>query len=334
MNEVRARRGNGQVERPVEPESIGFFLVPQFSMLAFASAVEPLRSANRMSGRSLYAWRLFSVDGRSVKASNGIEVTPDSGIAGVDRLPTLLVCAGIDANRYEDRRLFAWLRRLARNGTRLGAICTGSHMLAQAGLLDGYRATIHWEDLPGFADTHPAVTVSHELYMLDRNRLTCSGGTAALDMMLHLIALAHGQELAGQVSEQFIHDQIRGPRQQQRMTLESRVGVSEPKLIGAIAVMESHLEEPLPLPGVAMRVGLSTRQLERLFRRYLGRRPLRYYRELRLNHARLMLLQGGQSILSVALATGFTSAAHFARRYREAFGRSPREERGGGHGTK
>jgi transcriptional regulator GlxA family with amidase domain len=329
MNVVRARKPAGRFEPIAVPETVGFFLVPRFSMLAFASAVEPLRSANRMSGRTLYRWRLVSIDGRPVKASNGIEVRPDSGIADAAPMTTLFVCAGIDANRWEDRRLFAWLRRLARSGTRLGAICTGSHMLAKAGLLDGYAATIHWEDLPGFAEAHPAVQVSHELYKLDRSRLTCSGGTAALDMMLHLIALGHGQELAGQVSEQFIHDRIRGPRQQQRMTLQSRLGVSEPRLIAAIAAMEESLEEPLDLPAVAARVDLSIRQLERLFRRHLGRGPLRYYRELRLNHARLMLMQGGSSILSVALATGFTSAAHFARRYRETFGRSPREERAG-----
>jgi len=320
--------GNGaNGAAPTVPETLGFFLVPQFSMLAFASAVEPLRSANRMSGRTLYEWRLFSIDGKPVAASNGIEVVPDAGIAGIDRFPTMYVVAGIDGHRYEDRRLFAWLRKLARNGSRLGAICTGSHALAKAGMLDGYRATIHWEDLPAFAEAHPAVDVTHDLYEIDRNRITCSGGTAALDLMLHLIALAHGQELAGQVSEQFIHDQIRGPSQQQRMTLQSRLGVNEPKLIAAIAAMEAHLEEPLPLHAIARRSGISVRQLERLFRRHFGRGPLRYYRELRLNHARLMLMQGGNSILSVALATGFISASHFSRRYREYFSRSPREER-------
>ena len=308
-------------------EAIGFLLVPQFSMLAFASAVEPLRSANRMSGRKLYDWRLFSPDGKAVGASNGIEVRADAAMASVDRYPILFVVAGIDGYAYEDKRVFAWLRRLARNGTRMGAICTGSHVLAKAGLLDGYRATIHWEDLPAFAEASPDVIVTHDIFEIDRNRFTCSGGTASLDMMLHLIALAHGHELAGQISEQFIHEQMRGPEQRQRTTLQSRVGVNDARLLAAIATMETHLEDPLPLPTIARRAGLSTRQLERSFRRHLGRAPSRYYREIRLNQARLLLMQGGHSVLSVALATGFTSASHFSRRYREYFSRSPREER-------
>ncbi|MEX2650466.1 MAG: GlxA family transcriptional regulator [Alphaproteobacteria bacterium] len=324
-----AHRDKAGIEVEAPPETMGFFLVPQFSMIAFASAVEPLRSANRMSGHKLYSWRVFSADGGPVTASNGLDVVPDDGIDSVDRFPTMVVVAGIDGYTYDDRRVLAWLRRLARKGCRMGAICTGSHVLAKAGLLDGYRATIHWEDLPAFAEANPDVIVSHDLYEIDRNRFTCSGGTAALDLVLHMIALAHGQELAGQVGEQFIHEQIRGPQQRQRMTVQSRIGVSDPKLIAAIAAMETHLEDPLPLPAIARRAGLSTRQLERRFRHHLGRGPLRYYRELRLNHARALLMQGGHSILSVAMAAGFTSASHFARRYREYFSRSPREERGG-----
>lgn len=309
------------------PELVGFLLIPQFSMLAFASAVEPLRSANRMSGRRLYAWRLFSADGRPVRASNGIEVMPDAAMGSIDRFPTLHVVAGIDGYGYEDKRTFAWLRRLARNGCRMGAICTGSHVLARAGLLDGYRATIHWEDLPAFAEAHPEVTVSHDIFEIDRNRLTCSGGTAALDMMLHVIAMSHGQGLASQISDQFIHEVIRAPEQRQRAAAPSRLGITDPKLAAAVAAMESHLEDPLPMAAIARRAGVSTRQLERAFRRHLGRGPLRYYHELRLNQARLMLMQGGNSVLSVAMATGFTSASHFSRRYRAYFSRSPRDER-------
>ncbi|MBM3585094.1 MAG: GlxA family transcriptional regulator [Alphaproteobacteria bacterium] len=310
-----------------QTEQVGFLLVDQFSMLAFASAVEPLRSANRMSGRRLYDWRIFSPDGGPVRASNGIPVVPDTAVTAVDRLPTLYVVAGIDGHGFEDKRTFACLRRLARRGCRMGAICTGSHVLAKAGLLDGYRATIHWEDLPAFAEAHPDVTVTHDIFEIDRNRLTCSGGTAGLDMMLHVIAVSHGQALAAQISDQFIHQQIRTPESGQRPTVQSRLGVSDPKLIAAVAAMESHLESPLPMAVIAKRAGLSTRQLERAFRRQFGRGPLRYYHELRLNQARLLLMQGENSVLSVAMATGFTSASHFSRRYRAYFNRSPREER-------
>ena len=323
---------NGDIGERLErqaAELVGFLVVPQFSMLAFASAVEPLRAANRMSGQELYRWRILSTDGCPVRASNGIDIKVDGAASAIDRLPTLYVVAGIDGHRFDDRRAFAWLRRLARNGCRMGAICTGSHVLAKAGLLDGYRATIHWEDLPAFAETHPDVVATHDLFEIDRNRLTCSGGTAALDMMLHVIAMAHGQALARQISDQFIHERMRAPEQTQRASAPSRLGVTDPKLIAAVAAMESHLEEPLPMAAIARRAGLSTRQLERAFRRHLGRAPLRYYHELRLNQARLMLMQGGNTVLSVALATGFASASHFSRRYRAYFSRSPREERGG-----
>ena len=223
----------------------------------------------------------------------------------------------------------AWLRKIARQGGIVGALCTGTHLLARAGLLGGYKCTIHWEDLESFIEDHPELDVTDDIFEIDRNRITCSGGTAALDLMLHMITLQHGAELAGKVSEQFIHERIRESHDHQRMALQSRVGVSDPKLLAAIGEMEENLEEPLPLPAIADAVGLSTRQLERLFKKHLGRTPSRYYRELRLHHARLMLMQGSASILSIALAAGFVSASHFSRRYREYFGRTPREERRG-----
>lgn len=309
------------------PRVFSFFLVPNFSMMAFTAAVEPLRSANRMSGSQLYHWRVISKDGRPVNASNRLQVVADASIADVDACEALFVCAGIDAHRYEDRAVMAWLRRIGRQGNLVGSLCTGTHLLARAGLLNGYRCTIHWEDLEAFADEHPELEVTDDIFEIDRNRITCSGGTASLDLMLHMITMEHGAELAGKVSEQFIHERIREAHDHQRMALQSRVGVSDPKLLSAIAEMEANLEEPLPLPDIADAVGLSTRQLERLFKKHLGRTPSRYYRELRLHHARLMLMQGSASILSIALAAGFVSASHFSRRYREYFGRTPREER-------
>ena len=311
------------------PETFTFFLVPDFSMMAFTAAVEPLRSANRMSGATLYRWQVVSRDGRPVRASNGLEVVANRGMAEVGSCDTLLVCAGVDARRFEDRETMGWLRRIARQGGVVGSLCTGTHLLARAGLLGGYRCTIHWEDLESFMDGHPELEVTDEIFEIDRNRITCSGGTAALDLMLHLITLQHGAELAGKVSEQFIHERIRESHDHQRMALQSRVGVSDPKLLAAIGAMEANLEEPLALPQVADAVGLSTRQLERLFKKHMSRTPSRYYREIRLHHARLMLMQGSSSILSVALAAGFVSASHFSRRYREYFGRTPREERRG-----
>lgn len=310
-----------------QPRVFTYYLVPNFSMMAFTASVEPLRSANRMSGSELYRWRVVSRDGNPVQASNGLQVVANAGIAQVESCEALFVCAGIDAHRYDDRNVMAWLRRIARQGGIIGSLCTGTHLLARAGLLNGYRCTIHWEDFESFADEHPELEVTDDIFEIDRNRITCSGGTAGLDLMLHMITMEHGAELAGKVSEQFIHERIREAHDHQRMALQSRVGVSDPKLLSAIAEMEANLEEPLPLPDIADAVGLSTRQLERLFKKHLGRTPSRYYRELRLHHARLMLMQGSASILSIALAAGFVSASHFSRRYREYFGRTPREER-------
>jgi transcriptional regulator GlxA family with amidase domain len=311
------------------PQQIAFLLVPNFSMIAFTAAVEPLRLANRASGRQLYRWHLFSPDGKPVAASNGIELNPSGNAEQAVNFHTVILCSGIDAHLYNDRGLFAALRRCDRQGADIGALCTGTHILARAGLMDGYRCTIHWENMAGFAEDFPQIEVTSELFEIDRNRFTCSGGTASLDLMLNLIAEQHGHELAASVSDQFIHERIRDRHDHQRMALPARLGVRHPKLLSVIKLMEEHLEEPLQRHDLADAAGLSNRQLERLFRKYLNRSPARYYVELRLNRARLLLLQTNMSVIDVALACGFVSASHFSKCYRDFFGRTPRRERGG-----
>ncbi len=310
------------------PEPVGFLLVPKFSLMAFTSALEPLRSANRMSGRNLYSWRVYSHDGGPVAASSGISMMPDAAISHLAHCPVMIVCAGLDVHLYREKEVFSWLRRLARQGARIGAICTGTYLLARAGLLDGYRCTLHWENVPGFVEEFPDIEVSTELFEIDRSRFTCSGGIAPLDMMLHLIALRHGHELAAAVSDQFIHDRIRAPSDDQRMTLQTRLGVRDAKLIRVISQMEANIEEPLSRVDLAASVGLSTRQLERLFHAHLGTTPKRHYLEIRLRRARQLLFHSGLSMLDVALACGFVSGSHFAKCYREHFGATPRQERG------
>lgn len=309
------------------PRTFGIFLVPHFAMMSFTSAIEPLRAANRLSDRRLYDWRIVSKSGSAVTSSSGVQVLPHASIEEASGLDTVLAVAGIDAHGFEDRQVFAWLRRLDRQGCQIGALSTGSYVLARAGLLDGYRCTIHWENLVGFQEEFPDLDVTAELFEIDRGRLTCSGGIAALDLMLSLIALEHGRDLATQVAEQFIHERIRGQHDQQRMALRNRLGVSHPRLLKVIALMEENLEEPMPRAELARRTGMSTRQLERLFRKYLARTPTRYYLELRLHRARRLLTQTSLSVLDVALACGFISASHFSKCYREFFNRSPREER-------
>jgi len=309
------------------PEEYGFFVYPQFSMMCFTTAVDPLRQANRLAGRQVYKWTIISEDGKPVASSSGIEVVPHFAMDEVTNMPNLVVVAGIDGHKISDKAHFGWLRKLARQGCRMGAVSTGSYVLARAGLLDGHRCTIHWENLEGFREEFPDLEVSSEVYEIDGNRFTCSGGTGSLDLMLSLIGTKHGRDFATQVAEQFIHERIREAHDHQRMDLRSRLGVSHPKLLKVIETMEHNLEEPLPRGDLARLCGLSPRQLERLFRRYLGRTPTRYYLELRLEKARGLLYQTSLSILDVALACGFVSASHFSKCYREHFQCTPREDR-------
>lgn len=210
----------------------------------------------------------------------------------------------------------------------LGAICTGGHILAESGLLDGYRCTIHWENLAAFSENFPDIEVSAQLFEVDRNRFTCAGGTASADMMLHLVAQQHGQGLANEVAEQIMHERIRSHDERQQMSVANRIGARHSKLAGIISTMQQNLEEPLTRTALAKEADLSTRQLERLFRRYLNRSPARYYLELRLQRARQLLLQTNMSVMNVALACGFVSASHFTKCYRAYFGRTPYRERG------
>ena len=310
-----------------EPETIGFLLVPSFSMMAFVSAVEPLRAANRLGGSTLYRWEIVSRDGSPVPASNAMSLVAGRSLAEPAKYDKVVVCAGFEPERHYDKRIKSWLIQAGRGGAPLGAIDTGSFFLAWAGLLDGYRATTHWESLDSFREQFPKVEVDSGLFVFDRGRFTCAGGTAALDMMLHLITLRHGHRLAAAVSEQFIHAHIRDARERQRMEPKERQGVTDPRLARALAVMESHLEEPLGLDEICDAAGASRRQLERMFHRHFGMAPVRYYLELRLQRARALLQYSDLAVIEIAVACGFGSAAHFSRTYHSWAGKAPSAER-------
>ena len=312
---------------PNHPQKIGFLLLNEFSLLAFASAIEPLRAANRQSNKRLFSWVIASASGAPAVASNGVEVRVDGDSAALQDCKMVFVCSGVNVRDNTDKNILNLIRRLDRNGAVIGAICTGTYVMAAAGLLDGRRCTIHWENIDGLAEEFPELDITNDLFEVDGTRVTCSGGTASLDMMLNLITQAHGAALAAEVSDQFIHDRIREPTDRQRMELRSRIGVSHPKLLAVVKTMEDNLEEPLAQTDIARMTNLSTRQLERLFRKYLNTTPTRYYLNLRLARARHLLRQTSMSILSVALACGFVSASHFSKCYRECYGCTPRAER-------
>jgi len=317
-----------QMTTDVKPRSYTFLLCPDFSMIAFATAIEPLRLANRVAQRRLYDWRLMSADGQPVTCSNGAVIQVDSGLVDQPRGTTVLVCAGLNLNRAESKPMLTWLRKQARIGVTLGGICTGAHVLARAGLLDGKRATIHWENQSAFAEDFPEVDLSNLLYCIEDGVITCAGGTSSADMMLYRIGQDLGPDLASLVADKLVHTQVRSASDEQRLSVPARIGVRHPKLVQIIQTMERSTEEPISPAELARQVNMSTRQLERLFRRYLNRSPKRYYMELRLEKARNLLLQTDMSVINVALACGFTSPSHFSKCYRAHFDRTPYRERG------
>ncbi|HRK25076.1 MAG TPA: GlxA family transcriptional regulator [Beijerinckiaceae bacterium] len=306
---------------------IGFCLVPDFSFIAFASAIEPLRLANRHCNTQHYAWHLLSDDGLPVTASNGVSLAVDGAVAEAGPLHMLLVAAGIDVEQQDHTALIRELRRRAVLGAKIGALCTGAHILARGGLLDGHRATIHWENRIGLQSAFPQLSISEELFEIDRNRLTCAGGTAALDMMLSLITSDLGIDVASAVTDQLIHHRIRDKSEVQRTTLQTRHGVAQPRMIAIVQRMQTSIDAPLSCSRLAREAGISVRQLERMFRRAFAQTPARYYLNMRLDHARRLLRQTSMSVIDVSLATGFESASHFSKSYGSHFGVSPSSDR-------
>lgn len=312
---------------PNEPVFVSILLVPNFTLVAFTSLIEPMRLTNWLSGENIFKWQIVSRDGNGVIASNGVTISADIGMSELARPANVVVCAGLDAHLFNDAVTLGFLRRWAREGAHIGSMDTGAYILARAGLLNGYRCTIHWYSLDSFAEEFPDVEVRAELFEIDRDRFTCAGGVAGFDMMMREASKLAGNDIAAQVSEQIMHERVREGHDDQRLPLQARLRVSHPKLIKAIAAMEKHTEEALSRDDIASRVGLSRRQLERLFRRYLSTSPARYYLKLRLNRARTLLTQTTMPVTEVAFASGFTSASHFSKCYRDMFGRTPRAER-------
>ena len=308
---------------PDRPWRLSYLLLPQFSLMAFASASEPLRAANQLSGRPLYELTLVSPDGRPVPSSSGMVSLVHAGVADAPKADLIFVCASFEPRAAATLPVLAWLRRAASRGVHLAGVDTGSEVLAKAGLLGGYRATIHWEVLETFAAEFPDIEVVQDLFVMDRRRFTAAGATACLDLMLCLIRAQHGHALAAGVADWFMHSRIRPADEAQRMPLRDRLAAGNPRLLGAVSAMESALEDPLSAAELAGRVGVSTRELERLFKRWLKTTPSAYYRRLRLNKARALLRDTDASVTDIALASGFGSIASFSRAYKACYGHPP-----------
>jgi transcriptional regulator GlxA family with amidase domain len=305
-----------------------FLLLDNFTLLCFSCAVEALRIANRMAGKELYSWIVAGEDGVSVRCSAGIEFRLEMGLDEVQRDDTIMICGGIDVQKASTKRVLNWVRREARRGVTMAGLCTAGYTMAKAGLLDGKRATIHWENQDSFIEEFEEVTLTKSVFVVDGNRITTAGGTSSIDLMLKIIADDHGELLANSVADQLIYTQIRTDQDTQRLSIPTRIGVRHPKLSQVIQMMERNIEEPISPSILAKEVGMSTRQLERLFRRYLNRSPKRYYMELRLSKARNLLMQTDMSVINVALACGFASPSHFSKCYRAHYDTTPYRERG------
>lgn len=307
--------------------NIGLLLVPEFSMMAFAAVVEPLRAANDFAGRRAYEWSIFSADDQPIVASNGITITPTHKRLESPDLDYLFVCSGKSVAGYQDEGIFRWLRQLAVRGINIGSVSTGAFIVARSGLLDGYRCTIHWESLPGFREEFPNAHATRSVYEIDRDRFTCSGGTAAVDLMLKLITDDLGVDTALGVAQQFQHDRVRTSDDKQGNARNAIVNFQSPRLAAAVSLMYANIETPITPNRIAESVGLSLRQLERLFHKYCDSTPQRYYLALRLEHARRLLLETNMSILSASIAAGFASQSHFTKCYRNHYRRTPKQER-------
>lgn len=308
-------------------QRFGFLLVPNFSLIALSSAVDPLRLANMALGRIAFEWVMIGLRNEAVLSSGGIRVLPDQVMGESSRFDTVFVIGPNPLPKHGYGETTRWLRQLAAQGITLGGIDTGSYYLAKAGLLNGYRCTIHWEDRETLVQEFPALLVSNHLFEIDRDRYTCSGGVSPLDLMTFVLRRPPGsRELAQQVSDLLVSHQ-RSKEEKQVLPMRYRYVNIPAVLLEALEMMESNVEEPLSPIEIAGYLNVSRRQLERLFEQYIHTSPSRKYLEIRLTHARLSVLRTNRRIDEIALLCGFATPAHFIARYREVYGNTPLAER-------
>ena len=306
---------------------IGILVLDGFAAMSFAALTEPMRAANLLARQQIYDTVIFSAKGHPAQSSGATIVMPNTRIGQDDRLDYVFVVAGGDPMRFSDPGVTAWLTRMSRAGIPLGGVSGGPVILARAGLMEKRRMTVHWEHATALAEVSPHLVIERSLYVIDRDRVTCAGGSAPMDLMHDLITQHHGTEFARQVSDWFMHTNIRPSGGPQRAGLLERVGSQNPIILDAVKTMEAHVAEPLPLESLAKTAGISPRQLNRLFAEKLGRPTMRYYREVRLEKAQSLLRNSPLSLTEIALATGFANSSHFSRAYAAQFGQPPSAHR-------
>lgn len=305
------------------PLRLAYLLIDGFALMSYAPVIEPFRAANRLSGVSHYSWRHYSRTGAPALASNGVTLGVDGDIASIAAADILFVCAGGNPALFDDARTFDALRRAGRFGTCLAGVSGGPFILARAGLLDGYACTVHWEHEQAFCETFTAPRLQPGLFVIDRHRITCAGGLAGLDLAATLIASHHGASLARQVADWYIQPDRRPPADPQRSAVARRYGVTHKGLEAVLEIMGINIAEPLTRTALANQAGVSIRQLERLFAAQLGTTIAGHYLGIRLERAQSLLHQTSLSIAEIGAATGFTSASHFSRVFRNQNGASP-----------
>ncbi len=307
--------------------SVGFLLIDGFSLMSYAAACEPLRAANVLANRPLYKINNFPALGYVARSSGGALVEKDIEQNGLQELDLLLVAAGGEPATFDDGETFSLLRRLSKCGVTLGGLSGGPVILAAAGVMQGRRMTVHWEHRSVFEDKFPDLLIEKMLYLIDRDRMTCAGGTAALDMMHALLTEHHGSGFARKVSDWFMHTEYRPAERPQRAGLVERYGTNSQPVIAAIEAMENHIADVLDMPRLSLLTEISERQLNRLFREKLGKTTMDFYKTLRLQKAKLLLQQSTLSITDIALTTGFNSSSHFSTSFREHFSFTPKSVR-------
>ena len=312
-----------RLSSPGKSRDVYFLVLPKMTMLAFSSALEPLRIANQLTGQCLYRWFLFSEDGKPVRCSNGVSIGVDGPIRDIERDDIAFVCSGIEGNLAASSKAVAWVRRQARHGRIVGGLCTGAFSLARAGLLDGRRFTLHWENQPAFREMFPGLPFVDELYCKDGDILTCGGGNAAIDLIVSLIEDHHGQHLAAMVADMCLHGAQRPGSKNQRVSISALIGLRHPILVDVLEAMQSQLVDGFDIEEFCTTHGISRRQVERLFRKHLGTTPLRQFRDLRLDYAHSLMAETDLSVSEIAAASGFEWQGTFSRAYRTRFGAMP-----------